>query len=56
MEAVTIERDPKPEEIQASDAGDGSVVAANAESKMEGTRELMTAEVWHDSTTLLHPH
>jgi hypothetical protein len=34
LEAVTGVKDPKPEKIQASDAGDGSVVAANAESKM----------------------
>lgn len=39
--AVTGVKDPKPEEIQASDAGDGSVVAANAESKMEGTRVII---------------
>ena len=41
MEAVTSERDPKPEEIQASDAGDGSVVTANAESKIEGTQVMI---------------
>jgi hypothetical protein len=33
LEAVTGAKDHNPEEIQTSDAGDGSVVAANAESK-----------------------
>ncbi len=37
LDAVTGAKDHNLEEIQTSDAGDGSVVAANAESKMEGT-------------------
>ena len=39
--ASTAARDPKPEELQASDAGEWLVLAASAESKMEGTRVLI---------------